>query len=293
MGEPRKYHRWSDPRAAASRTQPEGHALEVTPGPEAWMASRRGLLLLLSLLLLAGLPVGSASGVETDPVDSGNRALRSASSFPWYDAARDDLRRIHVKPEKAPAPPSSQWNWDWNFSWLSALFESFGTLARVMIYGVLFAILAGLIYFIVRAFLGRDVREDDSEESEDDESAKAGVDRIEELPVQLAAPKGDYLAEARRRYEAGDYGGAVIYLFSYELLQLDRHQRIQLTRGKTNRQYLREVRSEPRLQELLARTMIAFEDVFFGHHSLERDRFEACWQEVPEFQRLTPQGGSA
>jgi hypothetical protein len=131
--------------------------------------------------------------------------------------------------------------------------------------------------------------EDDEDELEDELLQRA---RVEELPMQLSAPRGDFLAEARRRYEAGDYSGAIIYLFSHELLQLDRHQRIQLERGKTNRQYLREVRNEPFLANALSRTMVAFEDVFFGHHALDRTRFEACWREVDEFHRRLPTGAA-
>ena len=51
----------------------------------------------------------------------------------------------------------------------------------------------------------------------------------------------DLLAEARRHYQAGNYGAAIVYLFSFQLVQLDRRQIIQLAKGKTNRQYLREV----------------------------------------------------
>jgi hypothetical protein len=38
--------------------------------------------------------------------------------------------------------------------------------------------------------------------------------------------------------------------------------------------------------------MVAFEDVFFGHHPLDRSRFEACWQEVDEFHRRLPAGAA-
>ena len=44
-----------------------------------------------------------------------------------------------------------------------------------------------------------------------------------------------------------------------------------------------------RLRDLVERTMIAFESVFFGHHPLDQRRFEACWSQVAEFQRLLDQ----
>jgi hypothetical protein len=34
-------------------------------------------------------------------------------------------------------------------------------------------------------------------------------------------------------------------------------------------------------------TMVAFEDVYFGQHALERGRFETLWRRLSEFQTLT------
>jgi hypothetical protein len=74
-------------------------------------------------------------------------------------------------------------------------------------------------------------------------------------------------------------------LFSYQLVALDKRHVIHLAKGKTNRQYLRETRSREPLKNLLQRTMISFEDVFFGHHDLSRERFEESWQSLDEFHR--------
>ena len=83
----------------------------------------------------------------------------------------------------------------------------------------------------------------------------------------------------------GDYSEAIIYLFSYQLVELDRHHVIRLTKGKTNRQYLRETRAAARaLHRSSETTMIAFEDAFFGHKTLTREQFEQCWQRLDEFQ---------
>ncbi len=92
------------------------------------------------------------------------------------------------------------------------------------------------------------------------------------------------MGEARRHYEQGNYSEAIIYLFSYELVQLDKFALIRLARGKTNRQYLREVPRRPELRSPLERTMVAFEGVFFGSRLLDRAGFEACWQQLPQFE---------
>jgi hypothetical protein len=110
------------------------------------------------------------------------------------------------------------------------------------------------------------------------------VDRVEALPFKLRKPTGNFLDEARRLYEAGDYSEAIIYFFSYQLVELDRHHLIRLAKGKTNRQYLREVRPRPNLHQILGITIVAFEDAFFGRKTLTREHFEQCWSRLGEFQ---------
>ena len=96
--------------------------------------------------------------------------------------------------------------------------------------------------------------------------------------------RSQLLAEARRLYDAGQYSEAIIYLFSHELVELDKHQVIRLSKGKTNRQYLRETRKSPLLAGLLENTMVAFEDAFFGNKQLSRDVFERSWGSLNEFE---------
>ncbi|MDX1945503.1 MAG: DUF4129 domain-containing protein, partial [Pirellulaceae bacterium] len=146
---------------------------------------------------------------------------------------------------------------------------------------LLLAILALLAYLVIKAFLKNETTE--TMVSRVIETSR-DVDRVQALPFQLRRATGDFLAEARRLYEAGNYSEAIIYLFSHQLVALDRQHVIRLAKGKTNRQYVRETRQRPVLREILERTMVAFEDVFFGHHELSRERFEACWQRIDEFQ---------
>jgi hypothetical protein len=248
---------------------------------------------------LADQKTAEPSVASKESVDRGREALGRMSFAPWYDAEQDELKRVNVR-------PPAKWPWfewiadffrslegpDWDGSWLSTLFGGLGTFATVVVWSILILALLLLAYVLIKGFMWikwRNRQDSDEDDSEEDRLRQA---RVDELPMQLTAPRGDFLAEARRRYEAGDFSGAIIYLFSHELLQLDRHRRIQLERGKTNRQYLREVRGEPFLATALSRTMVAFEDVFFGHHPLDRSRFEACWQEVDEFHRRLPEGAA-
>jgi hypothetical protein len=206
-------------------------------------------------------------------VDSGRKALDSWNGYPWYDRATDELRR--VDPPKPPPPASPPSPGTGNFT--------LGPILQVMAWTVIALGLALVIYLLWRAFV---LRPRELQEAEDE--ARAGqAARMESLPFPVAPGKLDLLTEARRHYEQGNLRQAIIYLFSFQLVRLDRQQFIHLAKGKTNRQYLRELGPRQTLRWIVEQTMVAFEDVFFGNHAIDRGRFESCWTRVSEFERLT------
>ena len=205
-------------------------------------------------------------------IDAGGQALRSANHFPWYDPAKDALRRVEVRGHARPG-----------FLPFSPVLNSlilWGALAMLTV------VLAGLVLMILRA-----TRLRKSSRGKRGEPLLIGeAQRIEALPYPVARANLSLLDQARNFYQAGNYATAMIYLFSHELVQLDRHQIIRLAKGKTNRQYLREVGQAEALRQFVGQTLVAFEDVFFGHHDIDRRRFEACWSRLPEFEALLAQG---
>ncbi len=227
--------------------------------------------------------------VPADAIESGREALQGRTHYPWYDPQSDDVRRVNVAPPKPPPAPSNpNWNWPqwkgWNLNWSIA--DYFWTAMQVIFWGLIIALFVFLIFLLTRVFLGRESAGAVSSEDSQHIETGAAADRIEHLPFEVRRPQGDLLAEARRLYEQGDFRQAIVYYFSYLLVELDRRQVIRLTRGKTNRQYLREVRRQRQeVASLIERTMVAFEDVFFGDHALERERFESCWSGLEDFQR--------
>jgi hypothetical protein len=157
----------------------------------------------------------------------------------------------------------------------------FSYLMMLLGLGALSIALIVVISLMIKTFFSRRGSRDDRSDSQ----TRTGY-RLEQLPVNLRRARSDLLSEARRHYEAGQYNEAIIYLYSYLLVELDKAQRIRLLRGKTNRQYLWELRDSPELRSLVARAMVAFEDVFFGGHDLDRARFEACYLRLDEFHLL-------
>jgi hypothetical protein len=238
------------------------------------------LFLLIDLFLLAPCATAQDAAVK-DAADS----LGSSGAFPWYDKQEDAARPLRLKTVEDDSENRAS---DWepgapktaapmrmpNISWLARILQIMGITALV-------ALLVLAVILVTRAFLTEEVTE--TAGSKVVETGR-DVDRVEHLPFQLRKPTGDFLSEARRLYEAGEYSEAILYLYSHFLVQLDKQHVIRLAKGKTNRQYLRETRSRPVLYQVLEITMVSFEDVFFGHHKISRQQFEESWNRLSEFE---------
>jgi HEPN domain-containing protein len=258
-----------------------------------WRVALRGLPLgsmLLALLawIVAATPTLADELSDEEASEVAKQVLGGRSRYPFYDRAKDDVRQLNVLPASHNDSANRQSDWEgeaatprqrtpnpvtWGGSPLGVLLQVLGLTVLVLL-------LLLLAWFIARTFLKGELTE--TKVSKVVETSRE-VDRVEKLPFQLRKAAGDFLAEARRLYEAGHYSEAIIYLYSHQLVELDKHHLIRLAKGKTNRQYSREARARPLLKETLDQTMFAFEDVFFGHHELSRPQFEACWQRLDEF----------
>ncbi|WP_417736211.1 DUF4129 domain-containing protein [Rosistilla oblonga] len=270
-------------------------------------AIRCSLMLLCPLLLwLIGLPsptladslASPAAAEASDSSDAiGRSALESLGNVPWFD--RDEDRVIAVPVEETDAAdddvaartvgyeaakkPNTQGTGNYQ-----SVLEMIGQVISWSILAVLvLLIVAAIAYAFMLHERDRAPRRGAAAERGDRESETA--ERLQRLPVQIDQPASNLLSEARRLMEAGRYNEAIVYLFSHELVQLDRHQLLRLARGKTNRQYLREIRQSYDLQEILHNTIHAFEDAFFGDHTLTRQRFQSCWEQLDRFHAAVEQ----
>ena len=243
------------------------------------VAARGILAACVAICALHGVIVSRAHAQEGDGdrwVETGRGSLRDQGDYPWYDSEGDQVRRVDLQadagtddgPTTAPAP----------VLFVDRLLSVFVELIVWVVLLLVFAALVALVIWALFRAEGRQVREQKSRVS-----TSTGVDRVDGLPIPVA-PQGDLLTEARRLYQAGRFDEAIVYLYGYQLVHLDRHQLIRLARGKTNRQYLRELTKHPPVRDRLEATMVAFEDTFFGRHSLPRSRFESVWNLLPEFQ---------
>ena len=252
--------------------------------------SQLNLPFAFTLMLLCAPPLAWGDSIEGEAVEAGRDALAGRTGYPWYDRKTDSVRPLELAPEKSVDSSNRQSKWKKQGATstpsTTTTRAAGGSMIGALLQGLGLTLLVGLLlfiaYLVARAFMGQEVVS--TAASKVIETSRE-ADRVEELPFAVKRPGGDMLEEARLAYEAGNYSDAIVYLYSYYLIQLDRQHLIRLAKGKTNRQYLREVRSQLTLRGILETTMVAFEDVFFGHHDLSRERFEACWQKVAEFQR--------
>lgn len=227
-----------------------------------------------------------AEGEPDARIETGRDALGEGwvGGYPWYDESADALKPVRVRAQR------QGWNWNLpNFSlpgWID--WVAWAAVACVLLLVAWLLLRAWRKQPVLPVFARAKV-------SEEDKARLAA--QLEALPLPLRAGATNLLAEAARLYQQGNYREAIIYLYSYQLTELDKHHVLQLAKGKTNRQYVREVdrsRVPPHhsLRGLLEQTMVAFEDVFFGDYDLDRRRFEACWSRVEEFRSLLEMGAT-
>lgn len=187
-------------------------------------------------------------------------------------------------------------------NWLIDLFRSIGeffkSLFRVLIdvigyVGIILLILLIIwaIYYASGIYI-RTYRP--LERNNNSKTAVIDVTRIEELPFEQMQNTTDPLGVCRQLAREGKFDEAILYLYGYKLLALDHARKIHLHKGKTNRMYLRELNSEPKLYELLEPTVQKFELVYFGKHSLTKQSFLEVWKLLEPFHQLLAQvNGSA
>lgn len=236
------------------------------------------LILLASLRAAAALAAPDSESAPLDreiAVEAAHDKLDSYWTYPWFDGSDDSLRRLPTRRRDSWWP-----DWNWNFrnlpsSWL-----------KTLLWTLVVIVLCVLIYVLVRAYRRRTRGASEPFDGLADRDDLDDAARVEELPFELDPQGGNVLDLARHYYERGDYNRAIVYLYSHQLMELDRQHLIRLTKGKTNRQYLRELARHAPLRRQLERTMLVFEDAFFGNHDVSRERFEACWQDATQLSSL-------
>ena len=213
------------------------------------------------------------------------------SEMPWYDAEAGQLVPLGLQDRPSSdtndreivplAQPDTSTRRRPNFNMNApAWTEGLSFLIWVGA-GLLLAMLIGLLLW---AFLRMNPRQDEGDEAESGESRRSIAESIQQLPFELQTATGDFRQLAWEAYQRGDLQRAATMLFSHVLVALDQRGFIRLKRGKTNRQYLAELRSYLPLKSYYQDVMLQFEQAFFGDYPVERSAFEHNWQQLETFQ---------
>ena len=208
-------------------------------------------------------------------------AAQDLQSMPWTDQDSGELTPLGLEERPTaltrdrssiPKVPSTS-NWNWNWSWLG----------WVVIYGLLVLGIILLLALIIWVLLNSrvEIASGNDDFSRPDRSL---AESIRHLPFEMDVTQGDFRQQAQTAYQAGDFRKALIFLFSHVLVTLDQEKLVRLKKGKTNRQYLRELSPSPPLVGYYGDVMIPFEQTFFGDYPITKDVFEQCWQGLNEFQ---------
>ena len=228
-------------------------------------------------------------------------AGQDLKSMPWVDQETGEIAPVKIKeraaaltrdrssiPEAPVKPPVKPINWmpNWNFGNGQGL----STVASVLLYGGGTIAVLLLVALMVWVFMNSRIEMgSDMTSSRPDRSL---AESIRHLPFEMDVQQGDFRQQAQAAYQAGDFRMALVFLFSHVLVTLDQAKLVRLKKGKTNRQYLRELSPSRPLVKYYGDVMVPFEQTFFGDYPITKDVFEDCWQGLEEFQNSVDEARS-
>ncbi|MCF7961236.1 MAG: hypothetical protein K9M08_10880 [Pirellula sp.] len=254
----------------------------------------RPVILLVAFVVFGNVRPLAADETVAKNVAMENDLVRKSTHPVWFDAKTGNITPVAARKNEidvsdrhssvaTPEPRTNSAWWDslWGslsivFSWL---FEGWLTILGVFL--VLLALVAGFLVWRHGSKGGGFFRSREAKDLLAHEREKA---KIQDLPFEIEQTAIGLLGQAAKLRAAGDYSKAIVYLFSHVLVEMDGARCIRLTRGKTNRTYLRELRGREMLKSFTNQLVQAFEFAFFGKHQLSQESFEAIWQQLPVFE---------
>ena len=276
--------------------------------PDSYMRTSIRLAIATCAVVFGTLWLVSDCAAQYGP--NGRRAFQRHDDLPWYNSESDSVK--FVPPPKSPNPSNRSTNkgnskGNGNFTPRrntgggsnqrnsqrgggSFGAPSGGAVAGGSIVAVLFWIVVAIVLIafavgIIWAIIQMNKKDDEEEEQSELDVQGKKETSVERLPFKVNKPTGDLLQAARQAFGSGNYRDAIIYLYSHVLVTLDEKGLIVLTRGKTNRQYLREVTRHQPVADYLEDCMIPFEKAFFGDIAVGQSDVGPCLDQFDQFQQ--------
>jgi hypothetical protein len=229
------------------------------------------LLLAAAWALAAMAPAVAAA--DRDAAVEEVRAALAKGDYPWYDKSSDSNSLL--KPPK----PREEGAGDKRYL--------FSRLATLIVMILVWVALGGLLLLLLHYRRTGDILP----QMPDVRQSAPNRGRARHLALPEVAVEGSFGAAAAAAAAAADYKLAVICLFNQQLLLLDERQQLRLAAGRTNRQYIRQLR-QPQQQALLRQAVRLFEGIFFGGREAAAADYEAMTAIAQELDRTTrPESG--
>lgn len=223
----------------------------------------------MSAALIALAVLAVPSWAKDTAAESVKTAL-SRGDYPWYDADADKLRAL-----APPAEPSAA------VGGTSALAASVG---QVVVFVLLTLILVGLVALLIWAW--NKYAPDAPRLAERKEPRRGGASRLESLQLDAEnLDSSDLWGEAQRRRAKGDFRGAVIALFLFEIQLLERRQLIRLMPGRTGRQLVRSVKDRS-FRDRVEPALRLFEQVYYGGQPPDEFELNRVWMFAEELRGM-------
>ena len=102
--------------------------------------------------------------------------------------------------------------------------------------------------------------------------------RLEAIAPEARERVDDLGTAAENALAAGDLRLALVYFFSWLIVESDKRGLLRARRGKTNREYWLELAVNPGVRTIYKATMDAFERVYFGGRTISRAEFDDVWR---------------
>lgn len=220
--------------------------------------------------------------------------LRRSTDASWYTADKDELvaaipysrdnidvsdRDKSVKNPVANNPTQ----WTGFSSFFDGLFEFVVGAWLYIVLIIVVLVLGFVVAYVLMNMEGNGVFRRTKEMGAS--TAERDQAKITDLPFEIEQSTLGLLEQAGVFRSRGEFSKAIVYLFSHVLVELDAAGHIRLARGKTNRIYLKELKSRESERKFTSYLVRWFEHVFFGKHEMDPEVFEKIWNQLPAFDR--------
>ncbi len=203
------------------------------------------------------------------------KILVKKDHFPWYSRQTRDLKFL--------PPPQERTNSDYYYERDTTTSRNFSLMSTVLYFIlIVFVLIVGILLWFVFEQYYKKYKDFEIAKKEPDNRKR----QRENLPLEVHESLDNLYTMAERYYREGDYRRAIIFYFSYILVEMDKAQLIRLNKGRTNRDYLPALCNQEELRKVYRTVMELFEKTYYGTWRINQNDFERVWAERELFQDL-------